>query len=675
MSDVQRVVSELGGIWLETSRTGGRFARVGVPDGTSAGEFIQRCKERRDLFLVERNYLRRASWTPNDPYLSYQWHFASINLQAAWDVSTGSGITVAVIDTGVKLGGNDSFYNYVPGWDFVDNDGDPTDQNGHGTHVSGTIAQATNNGTGVAGVAFDATIMGIRVLDAQGYGTAFDVADGIRYAADNGADVINMSLGSSSGSTVERDAINYAAAAGLVIVCAAGNSGQNGVDYPARYPECIAVGATRYDNTLAYYSNYGADLDVVAPGGDTNVDQNGDGYGDGVLQETFSGASWAYYFYQGTSMATPHVAGLAALVWATNPSYTRDDVRSIIESTAQDLGPAGWDPTYGWGLIDAGAAVGTAPNPTATPVPPTDTPTPVPPTNTPTPVPPTNTPTPVPPTNTPTPVPPTNTPTPVPPTNTPAPPTNTPTPVPPTNTPPPIPPTDTPVPATDTPVPPTDTPVPPTDTPVPPTASPVPPTDTPVAGDTVVIIQARYRADKDELKVRATSSAQPDAVLTVVGYGQMVYKAKKRYYELKLRPLSPLPVPSTVTVVSSYGGSATAPVEGAPQATATPGPPQPTPTPAPEPPTVTPAPATPTPAPGQDVVTIIKAEWKRDKHELKVEARSSAQPDAVLTVVGYGQMRFSKDKYKFRQKPVDYPATVTVVSDLGGSDTVSVTIK
>jgi subtilisin family serine protease len=250
--------------------------------------------------------------------------------------------------------------SFMDGLDFVNQDAHPNDDNGHGTHVSGTIAQTTLNGFGVAGVAFGTTIMPVKVLNSAGTGSHEWIANGIHYAVDNGADVINLSLGG-PGSDTLLEAVQYAYENGVVVVAASGN--ENGaISYPAAYDAyVIAVGATRYDETRSYYSNYGSSLDLVAPGGDTRdgVDQNMDGYRDGVLQNTFGNTTvdWAYWFWQGTSMATPHVSGVAALLLARNPVLTPDEVRSVLQSTAEDLGIAGWDSTYGWGLVDAEAAL------------------------------------------------------------------------------------------------------------------------------------------------------------------------------------------------------------------------------------------------------------------------------------------------------------------------------
>jgi serine protease len=203
--------------------------------------------------------------------------------------------------------------------------------------------------------------MPIKVLDRNGSGTYADIADGIRFAADEGAHVINMSLGGRFGSITLKQALAHAYGLGVTIVCASGNDGSaTTVSYPAAYDAyCIAVGATRYDETVAYYSNQGASLDLTAPGGDIYVDQNEDGYGDGVLQQTFGAnpADWGYWFYQGTSMAAPHVSGVAALLIANAVAITPDEVREALQSTAEDKGADGWDTEYGWGIVDAYAAL------------------------------------------------------------------------------------------------------------------------------------------------------------------------------------------------------------------------------------------------------------------------------------------------------------------------------
>jgi subtilisin family serine protease len=350
-----------------------------------------------------------APLTPNDPYFSYQWHMEAIQAPAAWDGSTGQNVIVAVVDTGVDFGAPDlANTRRLPGWDFANNDADPTDDQGHGTHVAGTVAQSTNNNVGVAGVAFNATLLPVKALGSNGQGSFEKIIQGIIYAVDQGADVINLSLAGRNGSQALQDAVKYAYDRGVVVVAAAGNS-NGAVQFPAAYDDyVIAVGAVRYDNTRAPYSNFGPQIDVVAPGGDTGIDQNQDGYGDGVLQQTFKspGSGYTYLFLEGTSMASPHVAGVAGLMLSVKPEASVDEVKRIMMDTARNVGPPN---EYGAGLVQAAnalAAIGGVqpPTPTDTPTPtattpprPGDTPTP---TSTPTPptVPPsaTDTPTPTP---------------------------------------------------------------------------------------------------------------------------------------------------------------------------------------------------------------------------------------------------------------------------------------
>ncbi len=333
-----------------------------------------------------------AFMTPNDSYYSYQWNFnafepgvgGGINLEPAWDISTGDDVIVAVLDTGVAYENYDTYIvapdlkdtDFVQGYDFINDDCHPNDDYSHGTHVAGTIAQSTNNGIGVAGVAFNCSIMPVKVLAANGSGDLQQLVDGIYFATNNSADVISMSLGYPPRyypGPVLDEALDYAHNRGVTIVAAAGNDNTRVVSYPAAYEKCIAVGATRYDGTRAYYSNYGSALDVMAPGGDTRVDQNNDGYADGVLQNTFNHTTkdqtdFAYWFFQGTSMATPHVSGVAALLISAGANGP-DEVRAAIESTTKDLGTPGWDKYYGNGLVDANAALEYI---TSTPTPPTN---------------------------------------------------------------------------------------------------------------------------------------------------------------------------------------------------------------------------------------------------------------------------------------------------------------
>ncbi|MFA4872472.1 MAG: S8 family serine peptidase [Patescibacteria group bacterium] len=371
---IEDLRSRLGALKERPLHTARDMRRVEMPLGFNAERFAQLLERMPDVEYVEPNALVYALMVPNDQYYSYQWHMPQIKMEQAWDMAQGEGVVVAVVDTGIayedyidpvkgtvfKQAPDFAGTTFVAGYDFMNDDAHPNDDEGHGTHVAGTIAQTTNNMIGTTGIAFKASLMPVKVLGANGSGTLADVADGIRWAADHGAKVINLSLGTTATSNTVKNAVAYAYGKGATIVAAAGNDGKKRNMYPAAYNEyVIAVGAVRYDKQRARYSNYGSFVDLVAPGGDLNVDQNKDGYGDGVLQQTFAqgnSTQFGYYFYQGTSMATPHVAGAAALLMSKgviNPS----EVRSRLESTAQDLGSKGKDAYYGSGLIDVAKAL------------------------------------------------------------------------------------------------------------------------------------------------------------------------------------------------------------------------------------------------------------------------------------------------------------------------------
>ena len=295
--------------------------------------------------------LYRASFVPNDPlYASKQWHLKRVGAEKAWEYTCGQGVTVAVIDTGIACFDDGPFSRGTDlsgtrcggGWNFVDDNARAADDHGHGTHVAGTIAQTTNNGMGTAGLAYCATLMPIKVLSRQGFGSTANVAEGIRYAADEGAQVINMSLGGPIKSQILEDAVNHALAKGVVIVAAAGNSGRS-VGYPAAYPGVIAVSATDDKDNIARFSSRGPQVVIGAPG-------------VAVTQQTVcnGGKDKCEVFgtFNGTSMASPHVAGVAAMVESlgvTDPAAVRD----ALESTAR---PKEGKNLYGAGILDGGAA-------------------------------------------------------------------------------------------------------------------------------------------------------------------------------------------------------------------------------------------------------------------------------------------------------------------------------
>jgi len=309
---------------------------------------LKKSKLSKATEFIEPNYVYSASEFPNDPEYSKQWNLRSINVEAAWDETKGSGVTVAVIDTGISPVPDLKDTKFVKGYDFVNDRIEAYDDAGHGTHVAGTIAQSTNNGYGVAGVAYEASLMPLKVLAASGGGTVADIAEAIRYAADNGADVINMSLGGSGESKLMEEAIDYAYQKGVFLVAAAGNSSQNSASYPARYPHVIGVAALDSVGVKAPYSNFGAGVDISAPGGSE---------AGKILQETIDPETNKPVFvgYQGTSMAAPHVAGVAALVKATGVKEP-DEVLSVLKQSARVIKE---DPLnhFGAGHLDASAAV------------------------------------------------------------------------------------------------------------------------------------------------------------------------------------------------------------------------------------------------------------------------------------------------------------------------------
>ncbi len=374
-------------------------------------DLVNALRARPDVASAYPNWVLHSFKTPNDEGYPFQWHYEAMNLPAAWDVEDGAGggVTVAVVDTGA-VGHPDLVENLVAGYDFISDpatagDGDGRDADAtdisadgvyHGSHVAGTIAAQTNNGNGVAGVSWGAKLVPVRVLG-DGGGTFADILDGVAWAAGqnvagvpanpNPASVINMSLGGNIGEACPAEVNQFfgsLAAAGVVTVAAAGNDGIDAVNtFPANCQGLITVGATGPQNTRAPYSNYGSAIDVMATGGDVNqsFSVGGDEFPAGVLStvavQTADGLAASYDFYQGTSMASPHVAGIVALMLAQNPGLSFDQVRARLQAAATPLSPgecerpSGAD--CGAGLVNAATALtggGGAPPPP--PPPPTE---------------------------------------------------------------------------------------------------------------------------------------------------------------------------------------------------------------------------------------------------------------------------------------------------------------
>jgi uncharacterized metal-binding protein len=331
---------------LPTNRAQG-LSRVFVLEAKEPLELLFRVRNLPEIEWAELDGKVYALANTADPYAAGLWGLDMVGAPAAWSTTQGScAVPVAIVDTGLRADLLDFAGRVLTarGYDFADDDPDPVDRHGHGTHVAGTIAAAINNSVSVAGVAPGVCIFGVKALSDSGSGDATGVAASIVHAANQGAKVINLSLGSDDFFQVIEDALVFAASKDAVIIAAAGNDGREGLSYPASSTYVVAVGAIEADRTLASFSNFGAGLDLVAPGVD--IISN---FSDG---ESCMGS--------GTSMAAPHAAGVAALVRTAHPTLNRTAVMNRLISTAQNLGPPGWDVHFGNGLVDASRAVGQA---------------------------------------------------------------------------------------------------------------------------------------------------------------------------------------------------------------------------------------------------------------------------------------------------------------------------
>jgi len=338
-----KIISDEGGNVTDTisTRENVRALSVKVPTDY-AYFFTEKLRANELVKYVEPNPKVQAFYVPNDPYWSFQWGPKKIQADKAWDKTIGSSsLLVAIIDTGIDYTHSDLAANYVPlGYDWVNDDTDPIDDNGHGTHCAGIVAAKLNNGIGIAGLA-QVRIMTEKVLNAGGWGYYSWVTQGIYHAVDVGAKIISLSLGGSSSSEQLQEAVKYAHDHGVLVIAAAGNEHSNLPHYPAAYNEVVAVSATDSSDNVAGFSNFGNWIDLAAPGVD--------------VYSTFLGNHYASF--SGTSMACPHVTGVAALAWSVFSNYTVDQIRKVLQRTADDLGGPGFDERYGYGRVNARRAV------------------------------------------------------------------------------------------------------------------------------------------------------------------------------------------------------------------------------------------------------------------------------------------------------------------------------
>jgi len=372
LSSTQSLHAEVGGV-LKATISRLNVHVVKLTTGADIGAAIARYRRSPLVLYVEQDRYAYKTAAPNDPLYPRQWHYSHINLPGAWDVTTGGPVIVAVIDDGITAH-PDLLAATVPGRDFYDNppDDDPTwpgcstdpSAFSHGTHVAGTVAAVTNNSTGVAGVNWGGAA-GTKIMPVRTFGpcpadgaTQSANATAIVFAADQGAKIINMSWGSSGFTQSLKDAVDYAYAKGVTLVAAAGNSYPNPVLYPAAFPNVIAVAATNCADNVTYYSQAGPEVDVAAPGGSNATDCGLDGEtgGDLVWSTSANSGGNGYFRDMGTSMAAPHVSGVAALLIArgiTGPA----SIQSRLQSTATPRGTPVPNYDYGYGLINATAAV------------------------------------------------------------------------------------------------------------------------------------------------------------------------------------------------------------------------------------------------------------------------------------------------------------------------------
>ena len=339
-----------GSLKAAGAREIGRVPQIGVRilqvPAQAEARVIAALSNNPNIEFAEPDYIANIILTPNDPYYSaYQWHLPKVSAPSAWDTTTGSSaVTVAVVDSGVQANHPDLVGRVLAGYDFVNNDSDPADDNGHGTAVAGVAAAKGNDGIGVAGAAWNVAILPVKTMNASGSGSHSAIANGINYSADRGAKIINLSLGGTTSSSTLQNAVSYAWNKGSLLVAAAGNNGSSTTVYPAAYPNVVAVSATTSADTLASFSSYGSFVDLSAPGQD--------------ITTTWIGSS--YVTISGTSFSSPLTAGVAALALSRNPALSNAQISSLLTGNTDDLGAVGYDTFFGSGRLNAAKVVAAA---------------------------------------------------------------------------------------------------------------------------------------------------------------------------------------------------------------------------------------------------------------------------------------------------------------------------
>ncbi len=337
---------------------------IKIPAGTSVQEMIARYQSMPEVEYAEPNFLATAFLTPNDPLYNNQWNLKKILVEDAFDVSKGGFGPIAIVDTGVDDSHPDLSGLVVEGYNTIDENTNTNDDHGHGTHVAGIASAQTDNGNGIASISYQTTVLPVKVLNKDGVGTYDDVSEGIIYAADKQARIVNISLGGSSDSTTLKKAVQYALSKGSILVAAAGNNGNDSPVYPAAYSGVLAVSASDQNDNLATFSTFGSNIFVASPG----------------VSVTSLVPGGSYKEHSGTSMSAPHLAGLLALALSAKPSLSNAELIDQIKKNAEKVGgysydENGWNPYFGYGRISSGKTLKSLSS--TTQISPTPTPTPI----------------------------------------------------------------------------------------------------------------------------------------------------------------------------------------------------------------------------------------------------------------------------------------------------------